>query len=428
MSIVITGFLVVLLLLRIPVSLAILVSASAGLWWVAGYEVVLGVLTTALPSSVAMYEFVTIPMFLLMAQFVIISGVATGIFNAAAASVGRWPGGLGVATVLAGAGFGAICHSSTASAATLSATSLPAMIKEGYEPRFAYGVVSISGTLAMLIPPGVAMIIYGLVANVSIGALIIAAIIPAIVIVVTIILTIFIIVALDPKKAPPITHYTSVSRKEATKGATPMVLLFGAVTAVIYTGIATPTEAAAIGAMGAFLVAAVLRRVNVASATRAAYLAAETTCMVLMIITAAHVLSYFLALTNVTQDLIDWVKYLEMPRWGVLLVVYAIYLILGCFLDLAAILVLTVPVVLPVLKTLGYDPIWFGILAIVIAEVGLVHPPAGLNLFIIARATNQPVGEIFHGVWPHIVAHMIAIAILTIFPELALWLPSTMMK
>lgn len=428
MSAAITAFLTLLLLLRIPVSLAILVAASVGLWWVAGLDAFLGILSTAAPSSVATFEFVTVPLFLLMAQFVIVSGVATGIFDASAASVGRLPGGLGFATVLAGAGFGAICGSSTASAATLSATSLPAMLKEGYEPRFAYGVVSISGTLAMLIPPSVAMVIYGLIADVSVGALIVASVIPSVVIVVTILLTIVLLVALDPKRAPRITHYTPQARSAAIRGALPMLFLFASVTGVIYAGVATPTEAAGLGAMGSFVIAVVMGRISFSAILKAAYAAAETTCMIFMIIMAAHVLSYFLALTNVTHDLIEWVQTLNMPNWGILLVVYFIYLFLGCFLDLAAILVLTVPVVLPLLQALGYDPIWFGIVAIVIAEVGLVHPPAGLNLFVVARATNQPVGEIFHGVWPHIAAHMIAIAVLTIFPQLTLWLPSTMVR
>ncbi len=422
----VTGLLCLLLLLRVPVSFSILVAASVGLWMVAGSGVLIGILETTPVSSTATYEFVTVPMFLLMAEFVIVSGIADGIFRAAAAWVGRLPGGLAIATALAGAGFGAISGSSTASAATLSATSVPAMLREKYEPRLAYGVVAISGTLAMLIPPSVAMVLYGLIADVSIGALFVAGVIPGLVVALTIILTILVIVWLDPAKAPRIRSYSTSERWQALTVAGPMILLFAGVTGVIYSGIATPTEASAIGALGAFLIALVMGKLTPQRAVDAALRAGRTTCMVLMVIMAAHVLAYFLVLTNVTENLIAWVSALGLPRWCILLVVYAIFLVLGCFLDLAAILVLTIPIVLPLMKSLGYDPIWFGILVIVLGEVGLVTPPVGLNVFVVARATNQPVAEVFRGVAPHVFAHLVAIAILTVFPELVLWLPNTM--
>jgi tripartite ATP-independent transporter DctM subunit len=423
---VVTALLCLLLLLRIPVAFSILASAAVGLWMIAGSGVLMGILETTPVSSIATYEFVTVPMFLLMAEFVVISGIADGIFRAAAAWVGRWPGGLAIATALAGAGFGAISGSSTAAAATLSATSVPAMLREKYEPKLAYGVVAISGTLAMLIPPSVAMVLYGLIADVSIGALFVGGVIPGIVVAVTIILTVLVIVWLDPSKAPRIKHYSRAERKEALKVAGPMVLLFMGVTGVIYSGVATPTEASAIGAFGAFVIALVTSRMTAGKILDASFAAARTTCMVLMVIMAAHVLAYFLVLTNVTEDLIAWVNGLGMPRWGVLMVIYAIFLVLGCFLDLAAILVLTIPIVLPLIKSLGYDPIWFGIVVIVLGEVGLVTPPVGLNVFVVARVTNQPVAEVFKGVTPHVIAHLFAIALLTIFPDLVLWLPNTM--
>jgi len=418
--------LVLLLLLRLPVAFAILLAASVGLLWVAGSGVLLGILEATPVSATAAYEFVTVPMFLLMAELVIISGVADGIFRAAAAWVGRLPGGLAIATTLAGAGFGAISGSSTASAATLSATSIPAMLREKYEPRFAYGVVAISGTLAMLIPPSVAMVLYGLIADVSIGAMFVAGVVPGLLVAGTIVATILWLVWRDPSIAPPGPRHSLRERIAALKVAGPMILLFLGVTGVIYTGVATPTEASALGALGAFLLAFAAGRLTFANVVDAAYKAGRTTCMILLIIMAAHVLAYFLVLTNVTEDLIAWVNSLGLPRWGILLVVYALFLVLGCFLDLAAILVLTIPIVLPLVVSLGYDPIWFGIMVIVIGEVGLVTPPVGLNVFVVARATGQPVAEVFHGVTPHVIAHLFAIALLTVFPELVLWLPGTM--
>lgn len=423
---IVVGLLCLLLVLRIPVAFAILLSASVGLWLVAGSDVLTGILATTPVSAVASYEFVTVPMFLLMAEFVIISGIADGIFRAAAAWVGRLPGGLAIAAALAGAGFGAISGSSTAAAATLSATSVPAMLREGYEPRLSYGVVAISGTLAMLIPPSVAMVLYGLIADVSIGAMFIGGVIPGIIVALTIILTVLVLVWIDPARAPRIRSYSLGDRIAALRVAGPMVFLFLGVTGMIYSGVATPTEASALGAIGAFAIALLMGRITGAGMVEAAYQAGRTTCMILMVVMAAHVLAYFLVLTSVTGDLVDWVTGLGLPSWGVLLVIYLIYLVLGCFLDLAAILVLTVPVILPLVTVLGYDPIWFGVMVIVIGEVGLVTPPVGLNVFVVARVTKQPVGEVFRGVTPHVFAHLVAIALLTLFPDLVLWLPRTM--
>jgi C4-dicarboxylate transporter, DctM subunit len=420
------ALLVLLLFLRVPVAFGILVAASCGMWMVAGLNVLLGVLETVPLSSVSNYEFITVPMFLMMAEFVIISGVADGIFTAAAAWVGRLRGGLAIATALAGAGFAAICHSSTASAATLSATSVPAMLRANYEPRLAFGVVAISGTLGMLIPPSVAMVLYGLIADVNLGRLFIAGVIPSVVVAFTIILTVMVLVRLDPARAPAAKVYSWAEKWRTLKVALPMVGLFLGVVGVIYSGVATPTEASALGAFGAFLIALGMKRLNWERTLQAAYNACKTTCMVLLVVMCAHVLAYFLVMTHVTEDLLGWVGGLGMPPWVLLVVIYAIYLVLGCFLDLAAMLVLTIPVVLPLIKSLGYDPVWFGIMVIVLGEVGMVTPPVGLNVFVVARVTKQPVSEVFKGVLPHVVAHLFAIALLTVWPALVLWLPGTM--
>jgi len=423
---IIVAALVLLTLLRVPIAFAILVAASAGIAMVSGPAALMGVLETAPLSAVSNYEFITVPLFLLMAEFVIISGVAEGIFAAAAAWVGRMRGGLAIATALAGAGFAAICHSSTAAAATLSSTSIPAMIRANYEPRLAYGVVAISGTLGMLIPPSVALVLYGLIADVNIGRLFIGAVLPSVVVALTIILTIMVLVRINPLAAPRVKEHTWSEKWLSLKVAMPMTLLFLAVVGFIYTGICTPTEASALGAFGAALIAFAMRKLTWGSAMRAAYKASCTTCMVLMIVMCAHVLAYFLVMTHVTESLLAWVGSIGTPRWGILIVLYALYLVLGCFLDLAAMLVLTIPVVLPLVKALGYDPIWFGIVVVVLGEVGMVSPPVGLNVHVVARVTGKPASEIFHGVRPHVIAHLIAVAVLTVWPQLVLWLPGTM--
>lgn len=415
-----------MMLLRVPIAFAILVAAAGGIAAVAGPTALMGVLETAPLSSVSNYEFITVPLFLLMAEFVIMSGVAEGIFTAAAAWVGRMRGGLAIATALAGAAFAAICHSSTAAAATLSSTSIPAMIRANYEPRLAYGVVAISGTLGMLIPPSVALVLYGLIADVNIGKLFIAAVIPSVVVATTIILTIMLLVRLNPLAAPPVKEHSWGEKWRSLKVAAPMTFLFLAVVGFIYTGICTPTEASAIGAFGALIIAAVMRRVSRATVMKAAYRAATTTCMILMIVMCAHVLAYFLVMTQVTETLLGGIRNAGIPSWGILIVLYAMYLVLGCFLDLAAMLVLTIPVVLPLVKAIGYDPVWFGIIVVVLGEIGMLSPPVGLNVFVIARVTGKPPKEIFAGVWPHVFAHLVAVAVLTMWPQLVLWLPGTM--
>jgi C4-dicarboxylate transporter, DctM subunit len=415
-----------LLAIGTPVAFALLVSGSVGLWFIGGMPMVLGILDTTPLSSVSSYELISVPMFLLMAEFVIISGVADQLFNAAAVWVGRVPGGLGIATALAGAGFGAISGSSTAAAATLSATTIPAMMKQGYEPRMACGVVAISGTLAMLIPPSIALVLFGIIADVSIGKLLIGGVIPGLIVTLTIALTVVTLVVMDPSRAPLGQTYTLREKIESLRVVGPMVALFMAVTGIIYLGVATPTEASGMGAFGAFLLALRSGRLDRRTLVRAAVAAAGTSCMVFMIIMGARVFTFFFTLTQATQQLVAFVSVLDVSRYVILVAILFGYLVLGCIMDQAAILILTVPVVLPVMKALGFDPVWFGVVVIVIAEVGLLTPPVGLNVFVVSRYTGRPVEEVFAGVWPHVFAHLIVIALLVIFPQLVLWLPSGM--
>lgn len=420
------GALFALLTIGVPVGFAMGISGSLGLWMTGGSPMLFGVLETSPLSAVSTYELITIPMFLLMAELVLISGVANDLFRAAAAWVGRVPGGLGMATALAGAGFGAICGTSTASAATLSATSLPAMLKQGYEPRMAAGVVAISGTLSMLLPTSVALVIYGLLAEVNIGKLLVSGIIPALIVTAIIMGTILLLVLQDPSRAPTVRDVSFAEKLRLLRAVGPMVILFSIVTSVIYTGIATPTEASAIGAAGAFCLAVWTGQVTPGNLVHAFQRAAIGTCMISMILVGASIFGYFFTMTRLTQDLVHWVGALDVSRWIVITLILAGYIVLGSFMDQIAILVLTIPVVLPLIKALGFDPLWFGVVKIVTAEVGMITPPIGLNCFIVARYANRPVSEVFHGIFPHFVAHLLAIAIFVAFPAVVLWLPSRM--
>ncbi|WGD54284.1 TRAP transporter large permease [Bradyrhizobium sp. CB1650] len=424
--ILVLGLLFLLLAIGTPVGFAMGFAGSVGLLMVGGTGTLFGILQTAPLSTVSSYELITIPMFLLMADLVLLSGVADDMFKTASAWVGRIPGGLGMATALAGAGFGAICGTSTASAATLSSTSLPAMIRQGYEPKMAAGVVAISGTLAMLIPPSVALVIFGLLAEVNIGQLLIGGIIPAVLVTATIMATIYFLVWQDPSRAPRVEPVSWRERFSLLWQIGPMVLLFTLVTGTIYLGVATPTEASALGAAGALALAFAKRRVTAASLYSALLSACHGTCMIVTILVGASIFGYFFTLTHVTQDLVAWIGSLPTSRWVIITLILFGYIVLGSFMDQIAILVLTVPIVLPLIKTVGFDPIWFGVIKIVTAEVGMITPPVGLNCFIVARYAKRPVAEVFHGTFPHFIAHLIAIAILVAFPSIILWLPSQM--
>jgi tripartite ATP-independent transporter DctM subunit len=415
-----------LLAIGVPVGFAMGVSGALGLLVGFGPNVLFGVLETTPISALNSYELITIPMFLLMAEMVLISGVADDLFKTAAAWFGRIPGGLGIATTLAGAGFGAICGTSTASAATLSATSLPSMIKQGYAPRMAAGIVAISGTLAMLLPTSVALIIFALLAEVNVAKLLMSGIIPAMVVTATIITTILFLVWRDPSRAPRAPRVAFREKLMLLKGVGPMLLLFAVVTGAIFSGLATPTEASAVGAFGGFILAIVRARPSIRQLQYGFERAAIGSCMIAMILMGASIFGYFFTLSHVTQDLVAWVGGLDVSRWIVIVLILAMYIVLGSFMDQVAILVLTVPIVLPLVKSLGFDPIWFGVVKIVTAEVGMITPPIGLNCFIVARYSGRPVTEVFRGTMPHFVAHLVAIAIMVAFPQIVLWLPSHM--
>ena len=415
-----------LLALGMPVAFSLAPAGTLGLYLSGGLAARAGGGATTPLATAGTYELISVPMFILMAEFVILSGVADNLFKAAATWVGRVPGGLAMATALAGAGFGAISGSSTASAATLSSTTMPMMLKQGYDPKLAGGVVAISGTLAMLIPPSIALVLYGIIADVNIGQLLVGGVIPGILVTLTIIATVWVLVKLDPAAAPLGSAYSMREKFASLKVVGPMLALFMSVTGVIYTGIATPTEASGLGAFGAFLIALRERKVNRASLMKALTHAAHASCMIIMIIVCAKIFGYFFTLTQATQSIVQWVGALDVSRWVVMAFILFGFLVLGCVMDQVAILILTVPIVLPLVKALGFDPVWFGVIVIVVAEVGLVTPPVGLNVFVVSRYAKRPLQEIFAGVWPHVVSHLLLLIVLVAFPSIILWLPSQM--
>jgi tripartite ATP-independent transporter DctM subunit len=422
----VVALLLVLMLLGIPLAFALGIAGMVGLLLVGGPVLMVGILDATIRSAAGGYELVTVPMFMLMAEFVVVSGVADKLFDSARIWVGRLPAGLGIATAWAGAGFGAISGSSTAAAATLASTTIPAMLKQGYEPKMACGVVSVSGTLAMLIPPSIAIVLYGLIADQSIGELLIAGIVPGLLVTVTITITVLVLVWIDPKVAPRGQRYNLAEKFRSLEVVGPMVVLVMLVTGVIYLGVATPTEAAGLGAFGALAISIWMKKMTWRTLRAASIRAAQNSCMILMILLGARIFAYFFTLTQVTQDIVAFMADANLNRWLVISLILVMYLVMGCFLDQISMMVLTVPLLLPVIKFLGFDPIWFGMLVILAAEVGMITPPVGFNVFVVSRYTGRPLDEVFLGAFPHVVAHVILVAILTAFPGIILWLPSTM--
>jgi C4-dicarboxylate transporter, DctM subunit len=414
-----------LMIIGVPVAFALALSGAVGLYFVGGASLAMGIIATTPLGAINSYEWVMLPMFIFMANLVMISGVGDDMFTIARTWVGRVPGGLAHATALTGAAFGAIMGSSTAAAATLASTTIPGMIRNGYEPRLAAGVVAISGTLSMLIPPSGAMIIYALLADMSVAQLLIAGIVPGILVTLTVILTVLMLIWRNPDHGPRTEGYSIREKLVSLRLAWPFILLFTTVTVVIYTGVATPTEASALGALTA-LGLALLRGVTWRNVLRAARSTAETSCMLAMIVMAAHLFVYFLTMTQTTQNLIAFTAESGMHRFTILLIVLLLYLVLGCFMELISMLILTIPIVVPLMDHLGYDLVWVAVLTIVMGEIGVLTPPLGMNVFVIASTTGMNVKDVFCGSFPHVIAHFFLVALLLAFPALVTWLPSTM--
>jgi C4-dicarboxylate transporter, DctM subunit len=426
LAITVVVLLLALLLIRIPVGFAIGIAAGAGLLILGGVPALVGYFETSPYTTATTYSLSPIPLFILMAQFVLHSGIASSLFDSARTWVGRTPAGLGVATTLSGAVFAAISGSSTAAAATLASTAVPEMTDRGYDRRLANGLVAVTGTLAAMVPPSIILVFYAVVAEESVGQVLIAGFVPGAVVVVALLATTWLLLWRRPELAPRGERYPLGEKLRSLSAIGPVVILFVLVTGSIYFGVASPTEAAALGAVGALVVGMAWGELDLAGIRAALRETLGATAMILLIILSAHLFGYVLALSRVTGGLVDAISAIPAPPVVIFLAIAVVYLVLGAFMDQLAILALTVPIVLPVVEELGYDPIWFGVMVVLLAEIGLVTPPLGLNVFIVARSTGARAEDVFRGVWPFVVALLLVVLVFTFVPDLVLWLPETM--
>lgn len=418
--------LLLLILIRVPVSFAILGAGLVGLFVIGDGNVVDGVMQTVPATSVMSYSLSAVPLFILMAHLIMLSGLLDSLFGAARAVVGRIRGGTAVASIGAGTAFASVSGSSTAAAATLAQTSTLKMIDEGYSPRTAGGLVAVVGTLAAMIPPSIILVFYAITAEVSVGDQLIAGALPGVIIACSLVVMLYVTMLRDPDSVPRGTSATWSEKGRALLTASPLVFVFAAVVGSIYLGIATPTEAAALGSLASLILVIARKRFTLVAIGRTLVETTKSTAMIFAIIIGAHVFGHFLTETRVTPTLVAWIGDLAVPAFVIMLFIATIYVVLGFFMDQIAIIALTVPVVLPLVEALGYDPIWFGVFMVLLAEVGLVTPPMGLNVFVVARSAGRRVEEVFRGAFPYVIAMLLVALLFLIFPEIVLWVPETM--
>lgn len=419
----------VLLAFRMPVGIAMMFVGVVGFAAVKGWAPALAVLGSEPFIISSNYDLIVIPLFVLMGNFAALSGMGRDLYAAAYAWVGHWPGGLASATIAACSGFAALSGSSVASAVTMGRVSLPEMRRYHYDPRLATGCIAAGGTLGILIPPSTGFVIYAILTEESIGRLFLAGVLPGLLLTALFMLSIYIQTLLNPALGPSGRAVRFTARLKATRQAGSVIGIAVVTIGGIYAGMFTPTEAAGIGAFLALLLALVRRQVNVDSLSSVLLQSVRTTALVFLILVGAHIFNPFLALTNIPSDLATRLVGLDLPRFWTLFIILAAYIVLGMFLEGFAMLVLTLPIVHPTILALGFDPIWFGVLMVIVLEMGLISPPVGLNVFVVKGiAEDVPMSEIFVGILPFWVAMGACLVLLVAFPEIALFLPRTMIR
>jgi C4-dicarboxylate transporter DctM subunit len=428
-AVAITGFLVLfaLMLLRVPVGMAMGLVGVSGFAYLVNGEAALKIIGHTSMRTVTDYTFGVIPMFLLMGAFVTNSGMSRELFRAANGFLGHRRGGLGVATIAACGGFAAISGSSVATAATFSAVAYPEMRRYGYPQSFATGVIAAGGTLGAMLPPSTVLAVYGIITEQDIGKLFIAGILPGILAASMYMTTVAIIVWARPNYLPAGPRASWRQRLEGLRDIWATLLLFCFVIGGLYGGLFTPTEAGGMGAGGAFLIGVLRGRLTRTDVRRSLLQATRTAAAVFTVLIGALLFGYFLTITQTPQKVTLFLTGLGLGRYGVLALIMLMYLVLGCLMDALAMVILTVPIIFPVIKELGFDPIWFGIIIVMTVELGLIHPPVGMVVFVIKSVIPEVnFSTIFKGVLPFIVTDLIRLVILIAFPIIALWLPSRM--
>ena len=416
-----------LLLMGMPIGFSLAFVGFCGISALTSISVALPSLIRSFYGTFTTYSFTVIPLFVIMGELATVSGLSEGIYKVADKWLRRLPGGIGIATIGACAGFAAICGSSVATAATLGKVALPEMARYNYDPRLSTGSVAAGGTLGFLIPPSIGFVVYGILTEQSIGKLLISGFIPGLILALAYAAIIVTWVMLKPEAAPASTQAVPFSEKLASlKAVWELIVVFFLVMGGIYLGVFTPTEAGAVGAFFLFVVTIARGKLTWPALIEAMKSTTRVSVMIFMILAGAYVFTYFMALTMIPMNLSVYLSGLSLSKYAILAVILIAYLVLGCFLDATSMMVLTLPVIFPTVLKLGFNPIWFGVISVLMMEAGLITPPLGLNIFVIAGVADVPMETIFKGAIWFLLAIFAVVVLVTAFPQLALFLPGIM--
>lgn len=410
--------------IRLPIAFAFAIAGLIGIVIIKGWQPALTLLGSAPFSFTTMEMLIALPLFVLMGNFAYQSGISGDLFDAANKWLGGLPGGLAQATTLACTGFAACTGDSVGAAATMGTIAYPSMAKYKYDPKLASACIAAGGTLGILIPPSIPFIVYGFLTQTSVADLFIAGIIPGLLLAGIMLLTIYVMCKRNPKLGPPVESYSWKERFISLKNVWGMLILFILIIGGLYLGIFAPSEAGAVGAFGAFIIALARRRINRKTLTEALTSTLQITSFAFTIIIGAMIFNTLLSISGLSSMLTDFIGGLEVSRYIVLIVVLIIYIILGMFMDGLAMTVLTVPTFVPIMVNLGFDAIWFGVIFVIMAEIGLITPPVGVNCYVVQGVTKVPMGTIFRGIVPFVIAMIVCVIILIIFPQIVMVLPN----
>lgn len=429
MLIIISAFVVLfaLLLCRVPIGFALGLVGVTGFASIVGVDPALKSLGGVASDTVMNYDFAVIPMFILMANLVGRSGISDDLYATCNVWFGGMRGGLAIATIASCGGFSAVSGSSLATAATMAKVAVPQMRSFRYSDTLAAGAVAAGGTLGILIPPSIALVLYGIMTQSDIGKLFAAGVLPGILGIVLYMMAISIWVRINPSIGPAAERHSFGAKIASLRGVSGILALFSIVMGGLYIGFFTPTEAAGIGSCGALLITVVRGKFNWSEFMDTLYVSARTAVMLLTILIGAMLFANFINVARLPQSIGEWISGLDVAPIYVILVIVAVYVILGCFLESLSMMLLTVPIFYPIVQMLGFDLIWFGILVIVVIEISMITPPIGMNIFVLRGVLPDiPTKTIFKGVIPFIFADVVRAALIIALPAIALWLPSIM--
>lgn len=417
---------VLILFLRMWIGLAMALVGFVGLLYLQGFKQAFGVLGTVPYETVAYYPMAALPLFVLMGVVVGNTSIGEDLYYSVYKWIGSLRGGLASATVVACAIFASVTGSSATGTILMSKVAMPQMKKYGYDEAMASGCIASAGTMGILIPPSMGFILYGILTEQSIGKLFIAGFLPGILLTILFILAITLITLIRPESGPPGPKTALKEKIYSLKKIWHVVILFFVVLGGIYGGIFTPTEAGAVGAFGAFFIVLVTRQLTWKLFVDILKEAGSTSAMIFLIVIGAFIFMKFLGISKLPFALVKIIEQLHLSKYIIFIGIIVLYIILGMFLEIYSAVTFTIPIIYPIISAIGFDPIWFGVIIVLVIEMGLITPPVGMNVFILGGMTGIPLEKIFKGILPFFIAILLCIFLITLFPEIALFLPRTM--